>query len=228
MAAATTEKAYDDLRDAILTLDLLPGEPLSERGLEELLGTSRTPVRAALLRLEGEGLAQRAGRGWRVAPIDLAEVRSVMEFREALETAAVARAIERAEASDIDALMSIVEVHHDTDDPVRGLRDGVDFHLALAGLSENFLFVEGIRSALTRLTRTRWIEVRTAESRAQARREHLEIIAAMRSRDAGRAVELVAAHARGTRDRLVETLDQERLRLRARGLAIVDSARSAG
>jgi hypothetical protein len=36
---------------AVLSLELMPGERLSERGLEPLTGASRTPVRAALTRL---------------------------------------------------------------------------------------------------------------------------------------------------------------------------------
>src|SRR5271170_4028810 len=73
------DNAYERLRRAILSLDLVPGERLSERGLESVLGTSRTPIRVALMRLENDGLTQRSGRGWQVAPIDVAEVRAVME-----------------------------------------------------------------------------------------------------------------------------------------------------
>ena len=46
----------DRLREAILALDLKPGERLSERQIEARFAASRTPVRAALFRLESEGL----------------------------------------------------------------------------------------------------------------------------------------------------------------------------
>ena len=87
---------YTVLRSAILALELMPGEGLSERGLESMLNASRTPIRAALMRLANEGLTQRSGRGWQVSPIDLAEVRAVMEYREALVSAAVRLAVARA------------------------------------------------------------------------------------------------------------------------------------
>ncbi|TIU62283.1 MAG: GntR family transcriptional regulator, partial [Mesorhizobium sp.] len=43
------------LREMILGLEIGPGERLTERWIESRFGASRTPVRAALLRLETEG-----------------------------------------------------------------------------------------------------------------------------------------------------------------------------
>jgi DNA-binding GntR family transcriptional regulator len=224
MAATNEDSAYTRLRAEILTLELVPGERLSERGLESILGASRTPIRAALMRLENEGLTQRVGRGWQVTPIDLTEVRAVMEYREAIESAAVALAVERAEDEELEALLEIAEAHRDRDDEETGLRDGSSFHVALARLSRNRFLVEGMDGSLTRLSRTRWLEVRSAEARAQARDEHVAIVAALRARDAEAAVARVVAHSRGSRDRLLACLTDERRRLRGRGFSIVESA----
>ncbi|HEY0247615.1 MAG TPA: GntR family transcriptional regulator [Gryllotalpicola sp.] len=225
MAAIAGDNAYEGLRTAILGFELLPGERLSERGLETLLGASRTPIRAALVRLEAEGLTQRAGRGWRVAPIDLAEVRAVMEYREALETAAVRLAVERADDDRLALLRARVEAQNgQEDDTATGVRDGADFHVALSRLSGNPFLAEGMGSVLTRLLRARWLSVTTPESRERIRAEHLAILDAVAARDAARAVELVTAHSHGTRDRLLVELTAERRRLRGSGYAIVESA----
>jgi DNA-binding GntR family transcriptional regulator len=216
--------AYENLRAAILSFDLVPGEKLSERGLEPVLGASRTPIRAALMRLENEGLTRRAGRGWQVAPIDLAEVRAVMEYREAVETAAVVLAAERAGDEELAALRIVAGARRDRDDEATGLRDGGDFHVSLARLSRNPFLADAMSGALTRLSRTRWLEVRTPESRAQARTEHLEIIAAVEARDEELAARLVVSHSRGTRDRLLAYLAGERRRLRGRGFSIIESS----
>jgi DNA-binding GntR family transcriptional regulator len=72
---------HDQLREMILSLDIGPGERLTERWLEARFQGSRTPVRAALVRLEAEGLVQRDGRNWMVAPIDLGEIEALAEFR---------------------------------------------------------------------------------------------------------------------------------------------------
>src|SRR5258707_9079001 len=77
------------LRDMVLSLDLGPGERLSERLLEREFNGSRTPVRAALLKLEAEGLVCRDRRNWVVAPIDLGEIAALAEFRLPLEETAV-------------------------------------------------------------------------------------------------------------------------------------------
>lgn len=224
MSQPNESRTYENLRAGILSLDLMPGEKLSERGLESVLGASRTPIRAALLRLENEGLTHRSGRAWQVTPIDLAEVRAVMEFREAVESAAVALAVERAGDDELAALRVLADAHRDRDDEETGLRDGEDFHVALARLSRNPFLAHAMSDALTRLSRTRWLEVRTPESRAQARTEHLEIIAAVRSRDGERAAALAISHSRGTRDRLLSYLAEERRRLRGRGFSIIETS----
>ena len=218
------DSVYGRLRTAILSLELVPGERVSERSLESLLGASRTPIRAALMRLENEGLTQREGRGWKVTPIDLAEVRAIMEYREAMEVAAVRLAVERADDEELAALRALSEAHRGCDDEEIGLRDFSDFHLALARLSRNQFLADGMAGALTRLSRTRWLGVRTERSRSEARDEHLEIVAAIGARDTEKAVALTVAHNRDTRDRLLAYLGQERRRLRGRGFSIIESA----
>ena len=219
--------AYTALRAAILSFELAPGERLSERGLEAVAGGSRTPVRAALMRLAGEGLVQREGRGWQVTPLDLGEVRAVMEYREALETAAVRLAIERADADELEALRLVASTHDEAGTDQQGgeatLREGTDFHVALASLSRNPFFADGMRQVLTRLLRVRWLSATTPQSRETARAEHLEIVASVAARDTDRAVALVTAHSRGTRDRLLGLLADERRRLRRSGIAVIES-----
>ena len=155
---------YAVLRAGILNLDQVPGERLSERGLEGLLGASRTPIRAALMRLEAEGLVRREGRGWQVTPIDLTEVRAVAEYREAVEGAVAALAATRAGDEELQALAELARAEAPGDDDEEaGVRAGDAFHLALAGLSGNPFLVQAMRDVLTRLSRTRWLDVRTAE-----------------------------------------------------------------
>ena len=161
MNPANDDGAYRQLRAAILALDVVPGERLTERGLESVLSASRTPIRAALMRLENEGLTRREGRGWQVTPIDLTEVRAVMEYREAVERAAVALAAERATGEELDALCTLADANRDQDDEETGLRDASDFHVALARLSRNHFFADAMAGALTRLFRARWLLVRT-------------------------------------------------------------------
>ena len=66
------ERALQEIRKDILSMAFAPGEPVSERALEERYGMSRTPIRAALAALTAEGLIVRdPRRGYMIAPIDL-------------------------------------------------------------------------------------------------------------------------------------------------------------
>jgi DNA-binding GntR family transcriptional regulator len=216
-----TAALYANLRDAILRLDLAPGERISERGLEARFHASRTPVRAALSRLEREGLILHEGRSWTVTPIDLDEIAALAELRAVLEPAAARLAVERAGADAVDAVREHLDALRPAPDQQAGIIMGSTFHLDLATLGGNRFVTDAVADALTRLERTRWIEVRTPESRDAAWREHSAILDAVADRDADRAADLVAAHVVGTNERLMTFIAQERRRLRGAGMAIV-------
>ncbi|WP_157701861.1 GntR family transcriptional regulator, partial [Salmonella enterica] len=79
----------NQLRKLILNMELGPGERLTERWAEATFNASRTPVRAALQKLESEGLVCRDGLRWMVAPIDVAEIEQLCIYREILEVSAL-------------------------------------------------------------------------------------------------------------------------------------------
>src|SRR5579884_3208605 len=102
------QQVESQLREAILGLEVGPGERLTERGIEARFAASRTPVRAALLRLETEGLVRRDGRAWTVAPIDIAELEQLFVYREVLEIAAVRRGCAGAGTADVEAIEALL------------------------------------------------------------------------------------------------------------------------
>jgi len=210
-----SEGAYERLRARVLALDLAPGERISERGLEAELGASRTPVRAALSRLRSEGLVRRDDRGWSVAPLDLTELRHVAELREALESAALRLAAVRADPEAIARLDALLD--RQPDDPEGGVRWGEEFHTELGALSGNPLLANAIHSAMTTLSRTRWLEVATPESRAEQLAAHRAILDAVRAGDPDAAVARAVEHARAGAEHAERLLRGER----ARGLRVV-------
>jgi DNA-binding GntR family transcriptional regulator len=216
-----TAALYERLRSSVLSLEITPGERLSERTLEAEFGASRTPVRAALMRLENEGLVARDGRAWHVTPIDLDEIAAIGEFREGVEQAAVRLTCERAADADLAALKESLSAFPPAGDEEEGVRRGADFHGELAALSGNRFFADAVRGSMTRLARTRWLEVRTDASRRQAWSEHTAIVDAVLARDADAAAHALVHHSRSTHERLLASLRADRRALGAHGLRIV-------
>lgn len=85
------------LREMILAGELKAGSRITELAMVEKLGVSRTPIRAALIRLEQEGLLQqmRSG-GFAIRQFSEADVADAIELRGAVEGLAARLAAERS------------------------------------------------------------------------------------------------------------------------------------
>ena len=100
---------YEDLREAIVSGELLPGERLLEEELSARLGLGRAAVRMALVRLEHDGLVERERhRGARVRRVSEAEAIEILEARAALEGLAARHAARDADQAAIDGLREII------------------------------------------------------------------------------------------------------------------------
>lgn len=92
-------RALLGLRAMVLSGQLPAGSRIAELGLVELLGVSRTPIRAALMRLEQEGLLQALpGGGYAVRTFSEREVAEAIELRGIVEGLAARTAAERGVA----------------------------------------------------------------------------------------------------------------------------------
>lgn len=98
-------EAYGALKASVLDLSLPPGHETTEPQIAEQLGMSRTPVHAAVLRLEGEGLLRvLPRRGVRVAPIEAAGLRDAYGVLIALEAAAAEALAEHPNAAALEGM----------------------------------------------------------------------------------------------------------------------------
>lgn len=94
--ASQAVKAQLRLRELILAGDLAAGERITELAIVEKLGVSRTPIRAALVRLEQEGLLEALpGGGFGIRTFSERDVADAIEMRGTVEGLAARLAAER-------------------------------------------------------------------------------------------------------------------------------------
>jgi GntR family transcriptional regulator, vanillate catabolism transcriptional regulator len=92
-------RALLQLRELILSGDLPGGQRIAELAVVQRLGMSRTPIRAALQRLEQEGLLSAlSGGGFVVKSFSESDIFDAIELRGTLEGLQVRRAAERGVA----------------------------------------------------------------------------------------------------------------------------------
>jgi len=201
------------IRDAILALELRPGEDLDEASLVQRFAVSRTPVREALIRLAGEGLViMLPNRGARVAPIDLANIRGFFEALELCQRAVTRWAALRHRPADLDRIdkaRAAFEAAAGSD--ARDLGDlNRAFHNAVSAASGNAhiagaydrLLDEGMRLSRLALTYEAPLQADRDQHLARIIAQHRRLAALIRAGDADGAEALAAEHANLFRRRI--------------------------
>lgn len=100
--------AYASLLDALLVLDIRPGDPVNDDALARELGIGRTPVREAFKRLEADRLlVAYPRRGTFATTVDMTDLGQISEVRRSLEPVAAAGAARRATPAARDGLRDL-------------------------------------------------------------------------------------------------------------------------
>ena len=103
-----TERAYRQIEELIVTLELAPETILSEQSLAQRLSIGRTPIREALQRLARDGLVViLPRRGILVSQINLKTQMRLLEVRRELERLMARNAAERATSAEAIQFASI-------------------------------------------------------------------------------------------------------------------------
>lgn len=174
-------RVFEALRQAIVQLQLRPGNPLSEADIGRQLGVSRQPVREAFIKLAEVGLVEiRPQRGTFVRLISAREVRNARFLREAIEVAVVRKAAAEAVPEQVRGLRRIVEdqraVAQDGDN-AGFLRLDEAFHQSIAAAAaceEAWRVVEGLKAQLDRV---RWLSLPDATPLGTIIGQHEDIVA---------------------------------------------------
>jgi len=189
------DRAYMTLEHAIIAGTLPPGAALSEAELAEQLGISRGPLREAINRLEGRRLVQRVPHvGVRVVSLTDADTMEIFQMRAVLEGLACRLAAQAMDEDALDRLEACAGFRANQLPDGMPIRSEADFHVRIALGSGNSRLIEYLCTDMYPLLRLYRARSSTTPARADARAEHLTIVAAMRRRDADEAERLMRAH----------------------------------
>lgn len=203
-AVSLTEQAYQYVRSLILAQELQPGEVFTERALADQLKASRTPMRAAINRLVGEGLVERLSNGTIVIKqVAIEELMDILIIRRMLEGEAAAQAAQRRIRNSVDGILQksrdVAENPEMELEPFWKYDD--EFHEFVAEASGRPIlkqYVQNIRQ------RARMCHVVRMEKNFENQAvEHIAVLEAIAAGDSPRARAAMEAHVDGVRDRFV-------------------------
>lgn len=182
------QQVVEQVRTAIIEGRIKPNDHLTELSLTEQMGVSRTPVREALILLEGEGLVvYYPNRGYFVRGFDQRDVQEIFSMRTHLENFAAELAVNRLDGADFDLLESLIERQHramDNNDYEIVRTTDMRFHTYLINRSEHALLIRSWTELVAQVGALLQIRAEVLEyDEYQVLRDHQHILDAYRSRD---------------------------------------------
>ena len=199
LSNSASGRVYIIIRQAILDRTYRPEDRLSRSALAKAYGTSQTPVREALLRLEREGFVHVKPRsGTEVAPIDPVAVHGAHFLRRALEVDVVGRLAKAPDVRDLSGIETALEANASQADTEQDL----SFHRALFSALGMEALLDQLQPVLGPLHRCHALR----QSHGVSVSEHRRIFDLIKASDATGAVNAMAAHL------VADIEDLERLR----------------
>jgi DNA-binding GntR family transcriptional regulator len=207
-----TARVHFALREAIVQLDLKPGELLDKQAIAARMGVSRFPVGEAMNRLAAEGLVDIIPQsGSRVALIKISDARENMFLRRALEVETVRMIAGSASPALLDQLRSNLRYQQAAIE-AQDLKGFHGFDLVFHAALQDQLGHERVRNA-TETARLGLDRVRrllnTRRRLEHTLAEHEAVVAALEARDGDGAAKAMHRHLDAVLDEL-ESFAQDR------------------
>jgi DNA-binding GntR family transcriptional regulator len=207
------EKAYDILKELILTGRLEQGKLHNEKRLAEVLGVSRTPVREALLELSREGMVSFVpSKGVKVLKITPKQVQEVFELRRIIEgyiIKSISKQLTPADLRKIEKILSKQDRSARKDEELTFIEMDKEFHLFMASKMGN----EQIGTILQNLRdQIHLMGIRAIKDQSRSQqvlKEHQRIFSALKKKDGKRAHDELMKHLNNTEKILIDNLARE-------------------
>jgi DNA-binding GntR family transcriptional regulator len=192
------DRAYDNLRDRIVSLEIAPGEPIDEDLIGEQLEMGRTPVREAIKRLALENLVSVfPRRGTFASEINITDLAHISDVRGVLEGHAAYRAAQRitdAQRAELQELLAELGRSQGSDDLKALMALDAEVHRFIYRCAGN-PYLEETLGRYFNLSMRIWHLVIDRLPHLFARvHEHDDLLHAIAAGQADRAREIVADH----------------------------------
>ncbi|SEW18020.1 GntR family transcriptional regulator [[Clostridium] fimetarium] len=202
-----SDQAYYIIKDAIISSVLKPGEVLITEKLGEKLNISRTPIKAALTRLQYEKiLFLNASNNFVVVDITQLDIEEITQVREKVEVLAVELLENKITENQIQILKDIIEKYNiaiENTSFCEMLECEYEFHNTLAEFSENKFLIDTIRTA-NNIVKIYLMLSGTYEKYCDnANLEHQEIVDFIINKNFGKAKEAMARHIGNLKNRML-------------------------
>lgn len=207
---------YERLKTEILENRMHPGAHVTEPELAERLGVSRTPVREALIRLQGEGLVEIVPRhGVRVPLISADDMREIYEILTNLEPAAAAQLARRrpgrAELIGLEQATENMETALEEDELDAWAAADDQFHRTLLNLHGNRRLAGFVGVLLDQSHRARMMTLCLREKPEKSTAEHRSVMDHIVAGRADAAYDAFLRHRVRAATELLELLERSRL-----------------
>lgn len=208
-AQPLSEMAYQAMMGMLLSGDLALNEVVTERQIASRLGISRTPLREAIRRLEGERLLERQRTGALVVrPLPIDEFMHILSVRRLLEGESARLAAGNVAEAELKRLRKRIEevrrMPPTTELSPQFAQSDSDLHLLIAAASGNPVLQRMIEDLRTRTAMVRF--GRTPSRRGSVCDEHLAIIDALLNDDGEAARDAMQFHIDQVRKVILERL----------------------
>ena len=196
--ALLADRAYEELRDRLVTLQIKPGEPIDEDQLGRDLEMGRTPIREAIKRLALENLVTVfPRRGTFAAEINITDLAHITEVRQALEGQAAYRAAERltdAQHAELTELLEELRASRGSDDMPALMALDTRVHRFIYRLSGNPFLEDTLYRYFNLSLRIWYLVIDRLPHMFQRVHEHEPLLQAIAARDPELARDIVAGH----------------------------------
>lgn len=202
--SAAVDKVYDYLYKGILSGDIPLGSPIAELELGKALGLSRSPVREALKRMEGEGLVSHyQGRGTFVTDITVRDLEEIFELRIMFELHSLPLACMYMDDEILQELQNAFESLGEDSDEQQYYDANSLLHSSIISYGGNLRLEKFYKMLDAQFAIVNRISARDPEHFDMSKEIHLNIVKAMRERDVERAQELLKEHLNQVKERTI-------------------------